>query len=93
MVCFKPEEETIKPYNETSFFDLKANDTSGRRIDFYIYNNRSAFLLVNVASNCSLAKDNYMMLNELYAQYREHGLEIMVFPCNQFNNSESKKSD
>jgi glutathione peroxidase-family protein len=45
------------------FFDLKANDISGRRIDFYIYKNRRAFLLVNVASNCGLAKDNYQMLN------------------------------
>lgn len=74
MVCFKPDEEIIKVNNDESFFDLKAKDITGKRIDFYLYKNRNAILLVNVASNSSLAKANYTMLNELYSQYREHGL-------------------
>ena len=79
--------------NDESFYDLKANDITGKRIDFYIYKNRNAILLVNVASNSSLAKSNYTMLNELYNQYREHGLEILAFPCNQFGNCEPKEND
>jgi glutathione peroxidase len=86
-LCFRVEEEEIKAENAVTFFDLKANDITGRRIDFYIYKNRAAFLLVNVATKSPLAKLNYQMLNELHAQFRDHGLEIMAFPCDQFGNS------
>ncbi len=49
--------------------------------------------MVNVASKCRMAKENYKMLNELYAQYRDHGLEIMAFPCEQFGSKQLKKGE
>ncbi|KAL2921044.1 putative phospholipid hydroperoxide glutathione peroxidase [Bienertia sinuspersici] len=34
---------------------------------------------------CSgLTKSNYKELNTLYAKYKNQGLEILAFPCNQF---------
>lgn len=45
-------------------------------------------LFVNVASYCGLTKTNYKELNELYTKYREQGLAIIGFPCNQFLNQE-----
>lgn len=56
--------------SKVSFFDLKANDITGKRIDFYIYKNRKAIVVVNVASKSRLADSNYKMLNKMYLQYR-----------------------
>jgi glutathione peroxidase len=41
-------------------------------------------LVVNVASKCGLTDANYKELNVLYEKYKEQGLEILAFPCNQF---------
>jgi glutathione peroxidase len=92
-MCFRVKEESLKEPTTLNFFDLKADDITGRRIDFYIYKNRSVFLLVNFATKSPLAKLNFQMLNELHAQYRDHGLEIMAFPCDQFGAPESKNGE
>jgi glutathione peroxidase len=46
-----------------------------------------AALIVNVASQCGLTPQ-YAKLQELYDKYRERGLEILGFPCNQFAGQE-----
>jgi glutathione peroxidase len=46
-----------------------------------------AVLVVNVASRCGLTP-HYAGLQKLYDEYREHGLEILGFPCNQFGAQE-----
>lgn len=74
IACFKVDEENVRPAQDESFFDLKANDITGKRIDFYVYKNRKAFLLVNVATKSIGAKEYFKMLNEIYNQYSEHGL-------------------
>lgn len=45
-------------------------------------------LIVNVASNCGFTKRNYQELNELYSSYKDQGLGILGFPCNQFAGQE-----
>lgn len=45
-------------------------------------------LIVNVASKCGFTKNNYKELNELYAKYKDQGLAILGFPCNQFGHQE-----
>merc|ERR1712187_676332 len=44
--------------------------------------------ITNVASECIDADANYKELAELDKEYRVEGLEIMVFPCNQFDSQE-----
>jgi len=45
-------------------------------------------LIVNVASNCGLAKAAYEELSGLDAKYFRKGLRILLFPCRQFLNQE-----
>lgn len=40
-------------------------------------------LIVNVASRCGFTKQ-YVALEEMYRQYKNRGLVILAFPCNQF---------
>jgi len=44
-------------------------------------------LVVNVASQCGLTPQ-YDGLQRLYDEYRDRGLEILGFPCNQFGAQE-----
>ncbi|WP_040952025.1 glutathione peroxidase [Gorillibacterium massiliense] len=44
-------------------------------------------LIVNTASKCGLTPQ-YEGLQKLYEQYKDRGLEILGFPCNQFAGQE-----
>lgn len=45
-------------------------------------------MIVNVASQCGMANSNYTELSQLYEKYKQKGLEILAFPCNQFGAQE-----
>lgn len=49
-------------------------------------------LIVNVASQCGFSPQ-YAGLETLYRRYREAGLVILGFPCNQFGSQEPGSAD
>lgn len=68
------------------FYDIKVNDIHGKPADLSIYRGK-VLLVVNTASRCSYSSQ-FAELQQLYNHYHRYGLEILGFPCNQFNEKE-----
>eukprot|EP00252_Welwitschia_mirabilis_P009279 TRINITY_DN21737_c0_g1_i1.p1 TRINITY_DN21737_c0_g1~~TRINITY_DN21737_c0_g1_i1.p1 ORF type:complete len:170 (-),score=16.90 TRINITY_DN21737_c0_g1_i1:271-780(-) len=70
-----------------SVYDFTVKDIKGNDVSLEQYKGK-VLLIVNVASQCGLTNSNYNQLNQLYAAYKDRGLEILAFPCNQFAGQE-----
>ncbi|KAL6502313.1 hypothetical protein OROHE_024591 [Orobanche hederae] len=86
-----------------SIYEFTVKDAKGKDVDLSIYKGK-VLLIVNVASQCciespyegctrraselGLTKSNYSELTDLYNKYKDQGLEILAFPCNQFDSQE-----
>ena len=69
-----------------SIYDIKLKDIDGKDTTLAAYKGK-AVLIVNVASKCGYTKQ-YTGLQELYEKYKDKGLVVLGFPCNQFNAQE-----
>jgi glutathione peroxidase len=65
-----------------------AKDIDGHEVPLSKYAGKVT-LVVNVASACGYTDANYKGLMETYSKYRNYGLEVLGFPCNQFGQQES----
>ncbi|KAF9959911.1 hypothetical protein BGZ70_008735 [Mortierella alpina] len=70
----------------THFFDLKAKDKRLQEVSMADFENK-VILVVNVASNCGFTPQ-YKELEQLYKDYKDQGLVVIGFPCNQFGGQE-----
>ncbi|KAF9949540.1 glutathione peroxidase gpx1 [Mortierella alpina] len=70
----------------TSFFDLKAKDKRQQEVSMADFENK-VILVVNVASQCGFTPQ-YKELEQLYKDYKDQGLVVIGFPCNQFGGQE-----
>ncbi|KAG0450807.1 hypothetical protein HPP92_026755 [Vanilla planifolia] len=70
-----------------SVHDFTVKDARGEDVDLSIYKGK-VLLIVNVASKCGLTNTNYTEMSQLYEKYKDKGLEILAFPCNQFAGEE-----
>ncbi|XP_057775766.1 probable phospholipid hydroperoxide glutathione peroxidase [Salvia miltiorrhiza] len=70
-----------------SIHDFTVKDAKGNNVDLSAYKGK-VLLIVNVASQCGLTNSNYTELTKLYEKYKDQGLEILAFPCNQFGSQE-----
>jgi glutathione peroxidase len=65
-----------------AIYDIETKLLEGDPVALSEYKGK-ALLIVNVASRCGFTPQ-YAGLQALYDQYRDRGLEILGFPCNQF---------
>jgi glutathione peroxidase len=71
--------------------DLSVLDMEGKEVKLSSYNGK-VLLIINVASYCGYTKQ-YKGLEAMYKEYKDHGLEILGFPCNDFGNQEPNSLD
>lgn len=67
-------------------YDYKVRDIRGQEVSMEKYKG-NVLLIVNTASKCGFTKQ-YAGLQALYEKYKDQGLEILAFPCNQFGHQE-----
>ena len=69
-----------------TIYDLKALNNKGTEVDFAQYEGKP-MLIVNTASKCGFTPQ-YDGLEALYQKYKDRGLVIIGFPCDQFAHQE-----
>jgi len=69
-----------------TIYDFKVNTIDGKEITLEQYKGK-VILIVNVASKCGYTPQ-YDGLEALYKKYKEQGLVVLGFPCNQFGSQE-----
>lgn len=67
-----------------TIYDFKVLNNKGEEVDLSIYRGKT-LLIINSATGCGFTPQ-YDDLQDLYEEYKDKGLEILDFPCNQFGN-------
>lgn len=65
-----------------NIYDFNVTSNQGETISLSKYEGK-VLLVVNTATKCGLTPQ-YTALQELYDKYKEKGLVVLDFPCNQF---------
>lgn len=68
--------------NAQGIYDFKVKDMDGKEVSLSEYKGK-VLLIVNTATKCGFTPQ-YEELQALYEKYKEKGLVILDFPCNQF---------
>ena len=69
------------------FYDYEATKMNGQATSMSDYAGK-VVLVVNTASKCGFTPQ-FEGLENLYEKYKDQGLEILGFPCNQFANQDA----
>lgn len=72
-------------------YDYNVKDSKGNQVSMNDYKGK-VLLIVNTATGCGFTPQ-YEGLQKLYDKYKDRGLEILDFPCNQFGNQAPGTND
>jgi len=75
-----------------SVYDFTYTDIDGNEQSLSRYKDK-VLIVVNVASKCGFTNSNYEQLQTLYEKYKDQGLSILGFPCDQFMGQEPKNEN
>ena len=67
---------------QNSIYDLKVKDMDGKDVSLSMYKGK-VLLIVNTATECGFTPQ-YEDLEKMYQKFKDKGLVILDFPCNQF---------
>ena len=70
----------------SDLYNLSVKDIQLNDVDFSSFQGKT-LLIVNVASKCGFTPQ-YKDLQSLSDKYKDQGLEVLGFPCNQFGGQE-----
>ena len=72
-------------------YDFQARTPKGEDLPMSAYRGKTV-LIVNTATKCGLAPQ-FRELEALHQKYKDQGLVIIGFPCNQFQNQEPELNE
>ena len=75
----------------TDVFQFTADSLGGAPVNLEQYRGK-VLLIVNTASNCGFTPQ-YKGLEAVYQQFKDKGVEVLGFPCNQFGKQEPGTAD
>ncbi|CDG85153.1 glutathione peroxidase [Janthinobacterium agaricidamnosum] len=74
-----------------SIYDFSADSLAGKPVSLSQYQGQ-VLLIVNTASKCGFTPQ-YQGLEQVYRQFKDKGVTVLGFPCNQFGSQEPGTAD
>ena len=87
----EPTRETRRDANRQKLYSIPVTTIEGEPATLEPYRGQ-VLLIVNVASKCGFTPQ-YAGLEAMYRRYRDRGLAVLGFPCDQFGNQEPGTED
>ncbi|WP_295999534.1 glutathione peroxidase [Rugamonas sp.] len=75
----------------TSIYDISADSLAGAPVNLGQYRGQ-VLLIVNTASKCGFTPQ-YQGLEAVYQQFKDKGVVVLGFPCNQFGGQEPGQAE
>ena len=75
----------------SEFYNLEVNKPNGEKISMNSFKGKPV-LIVNTATKCGLAPQ-FDGLEKLHQKYKDQGLVVLGFPCNQFMGQEPETNE